>query len=390
MTLFVLHMIETQAMSPLGVAYIVPAPIIGFLMFGVFVVNPNEGRVLQFFGRYVGTVKDHGLRWANPFYTKRRISLRVRNFETERSKVNDTDGNPTQQADQLSLRGDTEATAGKLQTEIQGRLHKAGVEVLEARITHLAYAPEIASAMLQRQQAGAIIAARTQIVEGAVSMVQMALDSLSSREIVELDEERKAAMVSNLLVVLCGDRGTQPVVNTGTLHQRCLPRRDLEHPSVPRFHRRPADVIRVLVSNGARDAFEYRTRLNTHELPLVALPVDAEHGAAILLRLERPAFPQPADRGAHEAGEDIDLPVVRRDPDATRPWRVQQLQLDGLNVVGEAPVRFGAGLQLARHERAAREDAIRTVGEALFRGGGEHRDQRDQQQASDDDQHPGN
>ena len=248
-----------------GLANILLFPVLIFLMFGLFVVNPNEGRVLQFFGRYVGTTSDPGLRWANPLYSKRRISLRVRNFETERSKVNDTDGNPieiaavvvwkvvdtaeatfevddyvnyvhvqsesavrnlatqypydTQEEGQLSLRGDTEEIAVRLQKEIQGRLYKAGVEVLEARITHLAYAPEIAAAMLQRQQAGAIIAARTQIVEGAVSMVQMALNSLSSREIVELDEERKAAMVSNLLVVLCGDRGTQPVVNTGTLHQ---------------------------------------------------------------------------------------------------------------------------------------------------------------------------
>ena len=261
----VLDIVRNAGLSWVSVTGIVLAPFIAFLLFGLFVVNPNEGRVLQFFGRYVGTCRDQGLRWANPFYTKRRISLRVRNFETERSKVNDTDGNPiemasvvvwkvvdtaeatfevddyvnyvhvqsesavrnlatqypydTQQEGRLLLRGDTEAIAGKLQTEIQGRLHKAGVEVLEARITHLAYAPEIASAMLQRQQAGAIIAARTQIVEGAVSMVQMALDSLSSRQIVELDEERKAAMVSNLLVVLCGDKGTQPVVNTGTLHQ---------------------------------------------------------------------------------------------------------------------------------------------------------------------------
>ncbi len=264
-TLLVLSIIWAGGVTPLTVVCIVLAPFLLFLMFGLFVVNPNEGRVLQFFGRYVGTAKDQGLRWANPFYTKRRVSLRVRNFETGRSKVNDTEGNPieiaavvvwkvvdtaeatfevddyvnyvhvqsesavrnlatqypydTQQEGRLSLRGNTEEIAGQLQTEIQGRLHKAGVEVLESRITHLAYAPEIAAAMLQRQQAGAIIAARTQIVEGAVSMVQMALDSLSSREIVELDEERKAAMVSNLLVVLCGDRGTQPVVNTGTLHQ---------------------------------------------------------------------------------------------------------------------------------------------------------------------------
>ena len=229
--------------------YIVPIPIILFLMLGVFVVAPNQGLVLQLFGRYVGTVRDQGLRWANPFYTKRRISLRVRNFETERSKVNDTDGNPIEMAavvvwkvtdtaeatfevddyvnfvhvqsesavrnlatqypydrheeEQISLRANTEEIAVQLKTEIQGRLDTAGVEVIEARITHLAYAPEIASAMLQRQQAGAIIAARTQIVEGAVSMVQMALDDLSTRNVVELDEERKAAMVSNLLVVLC-------------------------------------------------------------------------------------------------------------------------------------------------------------------------------------------
>ncbi len=236
-------------------------PVILFLLWGSFVVNPNEGRVLQFFGRYVGTAKEPGLRWANPLYKKERISLRARNFETERSKVNDTDGNPIEMAavvvwnvvdtaeatfevddyinyvhvqsesavrdlatqypydsyeeGQISLRGNTEEIAGQLKTEIQSRLQKAGVEVLEARITHLAYAPEIASAMLQRQQAGAIIAARSQIVEGAVTMVQMALVDLSTRGIVELDEERKAALVSNLLVVLCGDKGTQPVLNTG-------------------------------------------------------------------------------------------------------------------------------------------------------------------------------
>ena len=236
-------------------------PVILFLLWGSFVVNPNEGRVLQFFGRYVGTAKEPGLRWANPLYKKERMSLRARNFETERSKVNDTDGNPIEMAavvvwnvvdtaeatfevddyinyvhvqsesavrdlatqypydsyeeGQISLRGNTEEIAGQLKTEIQSRLQKAGVEVLEARITHLAYAPEIASAMLQRQQAGAIIAARSQIVEGAVTMVQMALVDLSTRGIVELDEQRKAALVSNLLVVLCGDKGTQPVLNTG-------------------------------------------------------------------------------------------------------------------------------------------------------------------------------
>ena len=240
-------------------------PIILFLFLGLFAVPPNEARVLQLFGRYVGTVRSPGLRYTNPLYTKQRISVRVRNFETTRSKVNDTDGNPiemaavvvwrvvdtavatfqvddyvnyvhvqsesavrnlathypydTQEDGQLSLRGNTEEVAGQLQAEIQGRLTEAGVEVLEARITHLAYAPEIASAMLQRQQAGAIIAARTQIVEGAVSMVQMALDQLSARNVVELDEERKAAMVSNLLVVLCGDRSTQPVLNTDSFNR---------------------------------------------------------------------------------------------------------------------------------------------------------------------------
>jgi regulator of protease activity HflC (stomatin/prohibitin superfamily) len=236
-----------------------------FLLLGVFVVNPNEGRVLQFFGDYVGTAKTAGLRWANPFYTKKRISLRVRNFESTKLKVNDLEGNPIEIAavvvwrvvdtaeavfevddyqnfvkvqteaavrnlatsykydaheeDQMSLRGNTAAVADHMKKEIQDRLSKAGVEVLEARISHLAYAPEIAQAMLQRQQAGAIIAARQRIVEGAVGMVQMALDMLSQRDILELDNERKAAMVSNLLVVLCGERSTQPVINTGTIYQ---------------------------------------------------------------------------------------------------------------------------------------------------------------------------
>jgi regulator of protease activity HflC (stomatin/prohibitin superfamily) len=236
-----------------------------FLLVGLFVVNPNEGRVLQLFGDYVGTVKQPGLRWANPFYTKKRISLRVRNFESARLKVNDNEGNPIEIAsvvvwrvvdtaeavfevddyqnfvkvqseaavrnlatsykydahedDQISLRGNTAEVAEHLKKEIQDRLAKAGVEVMEARISHLAYAPEIAQAMLQRQQAGAIIAARQRIVEGAVGMVQMALDMLSQRDILELDNERKAAMVSNLLVVLCGERSTQPVINAGTIYQ---------------------------------------------------------------------------------------------------------------------------------------------------------------------------
>ena len=228
-------------------------------------VNPNEGRVLQLFGDYVGTVRVPGLRWANPFYTKKRISLRVRNFESARLKVNDNEGNPIEiaavvvwqvvdtaeavfQVDdynnyvkvqsesalrnlatsytydthddaQMSLRSHTAAVAEHLKKEIQERLSRAGVEVIESRISHLAYAQEIAASMLQRQQAGAIIAARQRIVEGAVGMVEMALEMLSRRDIVTLDDERKAAMVSNLLVVLCGERAAQPIVNTGTIYQ---------------------------------------------------------------------------------------------------------------------------------------------------------------------------
>ena len=250
---------------PISVATAVAIVVECFLLGGVFVVNPNEGRVMQFFGDYVGTVKTAGLRWANPFYTKKRISLRVRNFESGRLKVNDAEGNPIEIAavvvwrvvdtaeavfevddyqnfvkvqteaavrnlatrykydahleDELSLRGNTAEVADHLKTEVQERLAKAGVEVLEARLSHLAYAPEIAQAMLQRQQAGAIIAARQRIVEGAVGMVQMALDMLSHREILHLDNERRAAMVSNLLVVLCGERSTQPVINAGTIYQ---------------------------------------------------------------------------------------------------------------------------------------------------------------------------
>ena len=236
-----------------------------FLLKGLLAVEPNEGRVLQFFGRYVGTIRTSGFQWVNPLFSSGRISLRVRNFETERTKVNDLAGNPievsavvvwkvndtaqasfevddcvdfvklqsesavrnlatqypydTREAGQMSLRSDTDAIASKLQTEIQSRLQMAGVCVIEARITHLAYAPEIAAVMLQRQQASAIVAARTELVEGAVGMVEMALDRLSDREIVDLDEERKATMVSNLLVVLCSEKGTRPVVNAGTLYQ---------------------------------------------------------------------------------------------------------------------------------------------------------------------------
>lgn len=235
------------------------------LLAGLFTVDPNEARVLQLFGSYRGTVKTPGLRWANPFFTKKRISVRVRNFESGRLKVNDNDGNPIEIAavvvwrvvdtaeasfevddytnyvhvqsesalrnlatsypydahdeSHTSLRGHTAAIAEHLKKEIQDRLNKAGVEVLEARISHLAYAPEIAAAMLQRQQAGAIIAARQRIVEGAVGMVEMALQMLTQKDMVALDEERKAAMVSNLLVVLCGERGAQPILNTGTIYQ---------------------------------------------------------------------------------------------------------------------------------------------------------------------------
>ena len=232
---------------------------------GLFVVQPNQGVVLQLFGNYVGTARKPGLLWANPFYTKKHISLRVRNFETARLKVNDQDGNPieiaavvvwkvvdtaeasfqvdnyenyvhvqseaalrnlatnypydTHDEAHTSLRGQTAVVAKHLKEEIQERLQVAGVDVVEARISHLAYAAEIAAAMLQRQQASAIIAARQKIVEGAVGMVEMALDMLSQKNVITLDEERKAAMVSNLLVVLCGERSTQPVINAGTLYQ---------------------------------------------------------------------------------------------------------------------------------------------------------------------------
>jgi len=236
-----------------------------FLCKGFFQVQPNQGVVLLLFGRYAGTARKTGLRWTNPFLTKRAVSLRVRNFESSKLKVNDADGNPIEiaavivwqvvdtaeavfQVDDYenyvhiqsesalrqmaqsypydahddgkpSLRSHGDEITAHLRDQIQERLGRAGVQVLEARISHLAYAQEIAQAMLQRQQAGAIIAARTKIVEGAVSMVEMALAHLNEHNIVQLDEERKAAMVSNLLVVLCGERGTQPVLNTGTLYQ---------------------------------------------------------------------------------------------------------------------------------------------------------------------------
>ena len=233
-------------------------------MAGLFTVNPNEAKVLTLFGRYMGTVRDAGLWYANPFYSKKRISLRVRNFETTKLKVNDNHSNPIEiaavvvwrvvdtaealfevedyenyvhvqsesavrtlasrypydahAAGEVALSSHQVEVARDLLTEVQERLGKAGVQVTEARITHLAYAPEIASAMLQRQQASAIIAARQKIVEGAVGMVENALALLSTRNIVQLDPERRAAMVSNLLVVLCSERGSQPVVNAGSLY----------------------------------------------------------------------------------------------------------------------------------------------------------------------------
>lgn len=235
---------------------------IGF--FGFYMVQPNQCAVLQLFGRYVGSDLQTGLRWANPFYSKQKVSLRVRNFESGKLKVNDHSGNPVEIAAvvvwkvvdsaeavfevedyenfvsiqseaalrflassypyeavediDISLRSNGPEVTDLLKAEIQARLDKAGVEVLEARISHLAYAPEIASAMLQRQQARAVVMARQQLVEGAVGMVELALARLSEKNMVQLDEERKAAMVSNLLVVLCGDHQVQPVINTGTLY----------------------------------------------------------------------------------------------------------------------------------------------------------------------------
>jgi regulator of protease activity HflC (stomatin/prohibitin superfamily) len=252
----------TPAGIVLGVAGVLVSM---FVLMGLKIVNPNEARVLQLFGSYRGTIKTPGLRWVPPLMTTRNVSQRIRNFESSRLKVNDLEGNPieiasvvvwrvvdtaealfevddynnyvhvqseaalrnlatsypydTHDDQHTSLRGHTAAVAEHLKREIHDRLAKAGVEVLEARISHLAYAPEIAAAMLQRQQAGAIIAARQRIVEGAVGMVEMALTMLSHKGIVSLDEERKAAMVSNLLVVLCGERGAQPILNTGTIYQ---------------------------------------------------------------------------------------------------------------------------------------------------------------------------
>ncbi len=232
--------------------------------FGLVVVNPNEAKVITLFGVYKGTIKQAGFRYVNPLAGKRRVSLRVRNFESGKLKVNDRDGNPIEIAavvvwrvvetfeaifnvddyenfvhvqteaalrnlatsypydahdeGEISLRLSAGEVTERLRHEVQDRLARAGIEVIEARISHLAYAPEIAGAMLRRQQAAAVVAARQKIVEGAVSMVEMALEEIRRRHVIELDEERKAAMVSNLLVVLCSDRGVEPVVNTGSLY----------------------------------------------------------------------------------------------------------------------------------------------------------------------------
>jgi regulator of protease activity HflC (stomatin/prohibitin superfamily) len=242
-------------------------PLVVFLMRGFFLVNPNASKVLLLFGKYIGTVKENGFFWANPFYTRKRISLRASNFDSERVKVNDKLGNPIMistilvwkvkntykaafdvdnyenfvrvqsdaavrklaslypydnfedegKEEEITLRASVNEVSEALEKELSERLSMAGIEVLEARIGYLAYAQEIANAMLKRQQATAIVAARHKIVEGAVSMVEMALDELSKKEIVDLDEERKAAMVSNLMVILCSDKDATPIVNTGTL-----------------------------------------------------------------------------------------------------------------------------------------------------------------------------
>jgi regulator of protease activity HflC (stomatin/prohibitin superfamily) len=255
--------IRDQAGGRVG-AMVVALILVVLAWIGFFTVQPNQGKALQLFGSYVGTVREPGLWWANPFYTAKAVSLRVRNFETTKLKVNDHNSNPIEigavvvwqvtdtaealfevdnyeeyvkvqsesalrglanqypydahEVGQMSLSANTQEVAEKLKGEIQERLAKAGVRVLEARVSHLAYSPEIAGVMLRRQQATAVIAARQKIVDGAVGMVEQALEQLSQKEIVHLDEERKASMVSNLLVVLCSEQATQPVVNTGSLY----------------------------------------------------------------------------------------------------------------------------------------------------------------------------
>ncbi|MBV6850181.1 SPFH domain-containing protein [Xanthomonas campestris pv. heliotropii] len=262
---FVLTMMADNSVT-LGafIAAVLVAAACIFMLAGLYTLEPNQAAVLSLFGKYVGTVKDAGLRWNVPFYAKRRVSQRVRNFESGRLKVNELDGSPIEIAavivwqvldaseavynvddyesfvhiqseaalramatsypydqhedGQISLRSHPAEISEQLKRHLDERLTQAGVDVIEARISHLAYAPEIAQAMLQRQQANAVIAARSRIVAGAVGMVEMALSELHKNGVVQLDEERKAHMVSNLLTVLCSDRGTQPVVNAGSLY----------------------------------------------------------------------------------------------------------------------------------------------------------------------------
>jgi regulator of protease activity HflC (stomatin/prohibitin superfamily) len=262
---YVFYLVVMAAGSvALLVTAIVVSALAVFVLIGLYMVEPNQSAVLSLFGRYVGTVQENGLRWSNPFFTKRKISLRIRNFESGKLKVNELDGSPIEIAavivwkvvdsaeavfnvddyesfvhiqseaalramatsypydqhedDQMSLRSHPLEISNELKRHLDERLASAGVEVLEAKISHLAYAPEIAQAMLQRQQANAVVAARARIVAGACGMVEMALEELQKSGVVSLDEERKAAMVSNLLVVLCGDRSAQPVLNTGSLY----------------------------------------------------------------------------------------------------------------------------------------------------------------------------
>jgi regulator of protease activity HflC (stomatin/prohibitin superfamily) len=258
--------IGTLAIGEIPIAAVVAVVNFIFVLPGLVIVNPNESKVLTLFGKYVGTVKQDGFFWVNPFTVKKKVSLRAFNLNGQQLKVNDSVGNPIEiaavivwqikdtanavfavenylqyvniqseaavrhlansfpydniedETASITLRGGAEQVSVLLEKELNERLDRAGIEVLEARISHLAYAPEIAHTMLQRQQASAIISARRLIVEGAVGMVEMALARLSEKKIVDLDEERKAAMVSNLLVVLCGDRSVNPVVNTGTLY----------------------------------------------------------------------------------------------------------------------------------------------------------------------------
>ena len=263
-TIYAIYRAVLAESVPAIIAAVLVSIVVLIMWAGLFMIHPNEAKVLQLFGKYVGTAHEPGLKWANPFFQKTAVSTRVRNFESGKLKVNDSNGSPIEiaavvvwkvvdtaealfevddyeefvqiqsesalrnltttypyephEGEGLALRSDPVEIAQALREEIQDRLETAGVTVIEARISHLAYEPEIANAMLRRQQASAIIAARRQIVSGAVGMVEMALDELRQNQVIDLDEERKAAMVSNLLVVLCGEEGAQPVLNTGSLY----------------------------------------------------------------------------------------------------------------------------------------------------------------------------